>query len=81
MSRSKKPFRERTPAEQRAIAALLVLSVAIVATAQRDLQHRPAEQVRGKKLIWRVISLNALGALGYFRWGRRTADAEVTSSR
>jgi len=74
MPRSKKSFSERSPAEQRGIAALTALSVAVVAAAERDIQRRPAEQVRGKKLLWRLLCLNALGALGYFRWGRRAAE-------
>jgi hypothetical protein len=27
--------------------------------------------VRGSKPLWRLVSLNALGALAYFRWGRQ----------
>jgi len=49
-------------------------SVGVVAAAQRDLNRRPAAEVRGSKLAWRAICLNALGALGYLRWGRRGAD-------
>ena len=55
------------------IAALctLAVSLAIVAAAERDLHGRAAAQVRGDKRIWRLVCLNALGALAYFRWGRR----------
>jgi len=75
MSRSKKRFKDRSPAEQRGIAALTVVSVALIVGAQRDIQRRPADQVRGPKALWRVVCLNALGAVGYFRWGRRAAVA------
>jgi hypothetical protein len=73
VARSKKRFKDYSPAQQRGIAALTVLSVAIVATAERDIQRRPAEEVRGSKLLWRLLSLNALGAVGYLRWARRAA--------
>ena len=42
-----------------------------VATAERDIQRRPADQVRGNKLFWRFVCLNAVGSASYFRWGRR----------
>lgn len=38
---------------------------------ERDIQRRPADQVRGSKTLWRLVCLNALGAAGYLRWGRR----------
>jgi hypothetical protein len=53
-------------------AALISMSLGLVAAAERDIQLRPADQVRGSKLLWRLICLNALGAVGYFRWGRRS---------
>ena len=50
------------------------MSVLVVAAAERDLQRRPQEQVRGSKLIWRLVCLNALGSATYFRWGRRAPE-------
>ena len=49
----------------------LAVSLVIVAAAEHDLQGRSAAQVRGDKRIWRLVCLNAMGALAYFRWGRR----------
>jgi hypothetical protein len=72
MAKALKQFREQySPAQRLAISALLTVALAIVATAERDLQRRPASEVRGSKLLWRVVCLNALGAAAYFRWGRR----------
>jgi hypothetical protein len=62
------PDSQRKPA-----AVALAVSVAVVFAAEFDLRRRPAEMVRGPKLLWRVLCTNALGALGYFRWGRRPA--------
>jgi hypothetical protein len=55
-------------------SVLLVLSVALVAAAERDIHQRPASEVRGSKPLWRLVCLNALGAIGYFRWGRRKTE-------
>jgi hypothetical protein len=54
---------------------VVVVSLGLVTAAERDIQRRPAEQVRGSKTLWRLICLNGLGAASYLRWGRRaTAD-------
>jgi hypothetical protein len=55
-------------------SVLLAISLALVATAQRDIQRRPASEIRGKKAVWRLVCLNALGAVSYLRWGRRPAQ-------
>lgn len=74
MSRSKKKFREYSPAQQVWTAVLFAVSLGLVAASERDIQRRPAEQVRGSKVLWRLACLNALGAASYFRWGRRRAE-------
>ncbi len=77
VSRSKKPFKDYTPAQQLLLGILMLASLLLVGAAERDLQHRRSEQVRGRKLIWRLVSLNALGAAIYLRWGRRGAAGSV----
>jgi hypothetical protein len=74
MTEQKRRFRERSPAAQLAIVVLTAVSIVIVAIAERDLQRRPASQVRGKKLPWRIACTNALPAVIYLRWGRRTGE-------
>jgi hypothetical protein len=60
------------PPERRAAAILtIIVSLILVGAAQRDLSHRSDDELNGPKLLWRVLSLNALGAIGYFRFGRR----------
>jgi hypothetical protein len=65
--------RERSPSQQLGLLGIFALALGLVAAAERDIQHRPADQVLGSKLLWRLVSLNALGAVSYFRWGRRAA--------
>jgi hypothetical protein len=67
---TKTPFRQRPPREQAEIVSFIALSLAVVAVAQNDLCRRPASHIRGKKTLWRVLSLNALGAMIYLCWGR-----------
>jgi hypothetical protein len=49
---------------------LIGVSLATVAFAERDINRRAADEIRGSKLLWRAVSLNALGALAYLKWGR-----------
>ena len=50
----------------------LILHVIAWTLTWRDLQDRPAEQIRGNKVFWRVASgLNTLGSVGYWLIGRR----------
>ena len=62
---------KRSPGHRLLKVGLLAVSLAIVITAERDLHRRPDDEIRGEKRLWRVASLNALGALAYLRWGRR----------
>jgi hypothetical protein len=64
---------ELSPARLAVAVAVFVVSLGIVAVAQRDIQRRPDSQVRGNRLVWRLVSLNAAGALVYLRWGRTSA--------
>ena len=63
--------RPRSP-RQRSLAVVLIgISLGLVAVAERDLHRRGDTQVRGDKRLWRVVCLNAIGAVGYLLWGRR----------
>lgn len=59
------------PVRRNVLLATLGVSVVIVAVAERDLSSRTASQLRGPKPLWRLVCLNALGAVCYLRWGRR----------
>ena len=51
-------------------AAAAELSLKIVALV--DIARRPADQIRGPKLLWRAaMAINLLGPLSYFLFGRR----------
>jgi hypothetical protein len=68
-------LRELPPARRFLAIVALVVSLALVAAAEHDLLGRSDDEVRGSRLLWRLVCLNALGALGYFRWGRRPPAA------
>ncbi len=69
-----KPFKD-VSARGKVWASLLIgLSLSIVAAAERDIHRRTAAELNGSKVAWRLVCLNAIGALAYFRWGRRRAQ-------
>ncbi len=68
---TKKPFSELGQRGKGAAIVTLAVSLVVIFTAERDLRRRPQAQVRGSKRLWRLVSLNALGAAAYLRYGRR----------
>jgi len=73
--------RPRSP-RQRSLAVVLIgISLGLVAVAERDLHRRGDTQVRGDKRLWRVVCLNAIGAVGYLLWGRRPEQPPVRRER
>lgn len=68
-----KRFRDLSPAGKLLATIVLAASLGLVASAERDIRSRSPSELRGSKRLWQLVCLNALGALGYFRWGRRDA--------
>ena len=49
-----------------------VVQVTLLAAAQIDITRRPKEQIRGAKLLWRILVLvNFIGPIAYFAIGRK----------
>jgi hypothetical protein len=63
-------FKELSPAPRALAVGLFVVSLGIVAAAERDIHLRQDTEIRGNRMAWRLISLNAVGALAYLSWGR-----------
>lgn len=71
----KKRFGEYSLPGKVVLLILSAVSLAIIASAERDLHGRAVEDVRGSRRLWQLVSLNALGALAYLRFGRRPRPA------
>jgi hypothetical protein len=74
-------FKALSPFKRHIAVGLLFTSLGLITAAQYDIHSRAKDQVRGPKLFWRLVSLNALGAVGYFRWGRASRAAAQPPSR
>ncbi len=66
-----KQFQDRPPMQKAVLLAVGLFSLAVVGLTERDIQERPDRLIRGPKIAWRLVSLNALGALAYLGFGRR----------
>ncbi len=61
-----------SPAARIGLWALLGVEVILITAAERDIQRRPRERIRGPKLLWRIVATqNMLGPAAYFGFGRR----------
>lgn len=61
-----------SPGARFALWSLVALEAALIAIAQRDIHRRPADEIRGPKLLWRVIATqNVIGPAAYFGFGRK----------
>lgn len=64
---------ELTTGQRTGIVAAGALEVALTLTAAVDLVRRPAEQVRGPKLVWwPLLLVQPVGPVGYLLLGRRS---------
>lgn len=84
--RSTKQWKRLSPSQRTVMVAGAVVQVTLLAAAQIDITRREADEIRGPKLLWRLICLvNFIGPILYFAIGRITLEepmkdgSEVTS--
>jgi len=55
-----------------AFVVLFLAEVGLAALTWRDIRNRPAEEIRGSKRLWRIIStINPGNSVAYWLVGRR----------
>ncbi len=63
-----------SPAARRAVWVLLAFEAVLIVAAERDIQRRPADHIRGPKLVWRAVATqNVIGPAAYFGLARKGA--------
>jgi hypothetical protein len=74
--KKKKSWKELPPAARIGTIVIGAAQLAFLTAAQRDLSRRPAEQIRGSKMFWRLATLvNFIGPGCYFAFGRKPLPA------
>lgn len=72
MKTKKKSWKELPPAAKFGTVIVGAAQLAFLVAAQRDISRRPAEQIRGSKTLWRLVTLvNFIGPSSYFAFGRK----------
>lgn len=72
--KSKRSWKDLSPKMRALIIVAATVQIGLISVAHADISRRPAEQIRGPKRMWRLISLvNFVGPLTYFAAGRRPA--------
>ena len=65
-------YNRLSPTARGAGWVLLAVEVVLITAAERDIQRRPAESIRGPKLLWRALATqNVIGPAAYYGFGRR----------
>jgi hypothetical protein len=74
---AKRRFQDFPAPVQAGIVALGVVETVLLVAAEIDLRRRPASQVRGPKVLWRLACfVQPVGPPAYLLWGRRAAAAQ-----
>lgn len=68
----KKSWNDMTSAQKKLVVVAGVAEVVVTAWCVKDLRQRPAELVRGPKLLWGpALSVQPIGPIAYLAWGRK----------
>ncbi len=73
--KTKKKWKDLTPGQRILTVVGALIQFTLLVLAQRDLAKRPAEEVKGPKWLWRIVTMiNFLGPISYFAFGTRKAQ-------
>lgn len=76
--RTSRQWKRLSPPQRTMMVAGAVVQVTLFAAAQIDITKRSQDEIRGPKLLWRLICLvNFIGPILYFAVGRLTIDEPV----
>ena len=67
-----KSWSDMTPMQKKIVVVAGIAEVALTSWCAKDLKARPAELVRGPKLLWApALSIQPFGPIAYLVWGRK----------
>lgn len=77
MNIKRKKWSDLSGTGKAAVIGALAAHVALVGLAHSDLSRRDAEEIRGPKWVWRMLTAtNASFSAAYFLFGRRPAPVD-----
>lgn len=67
----KKKWNDLSPQTRKLLSAAAVVQLLLLGLSHADLSRRSADEIRGRKGVWRAVTLvNFVGPLAYFSFGR-----------
>lgn len=70
--KQKRQWKDIPQARRTRIAVMAIAEMIFTSLALWDLSHRPADQVRGKKLLWGIFAfVQPVGPISYLLFGRK----------
>jgi hypothetical protein len=71
----KRKWSDLSPRARRFTVVAGILEACLKAAMLIDLRRRPADQIRGPKWLWTLLTfVNFFGPVAYFSYGRRQGD-------
>lgn len=71
MVKRKRKWSELSPKAKAGVVGVMIAHTALAGVAHRDLSRRPAEQIHGPKMLWRLLTAaNTSFTVTYLLWGR-----------
>jgi hypothetical protein len=72
MAEAERKWAELSKPQRAVLLAAASAELALKVVALVDIQRRPADKIRGPKVLWRAaMAVNLVGPLSYFAIGRR----------
>jgi len=69
---NKKQWKDLSSKRRARIVAQVAIQLTLSAVALWDLRHRPAEQVKGSKRLWTLLTfVQPIGPIAYLLFGRK----------
>lgn len=74
---ARKQWKDLSAGQRWGVVLSGAVQLALLATALLDIYRRPAEEIRGSKRVWALVSfVNFVGPVAYFLFGRRRHGIE-----
>jgi hypothetical protein len=74
----RKAWKDLSPWQRVSIFVGISIQISLLVSALVDIRRRPAEQIRGPKLLWAMASfINFVGPVSYFAFGRKPAPQQL----
>jgi hypothetical protein len=65
-------WNDLTAGQRRGIALGGIVQIALLVAALIDIRRRPADEIKGSKLLWTALAcINFVGPIAYFIFGRK----------